>query len=373
MKFLKPFDFFSHRPLNEKVSENLLAKGSRGDEVGKLQQRLIELGFLKIQKPTNFFGEETKKAVEEFQRSSGFKDKEKSTEEERLSGKIIDGIVGPTTSNLLYKVTKKRQRFSEQDILNKKLSFDAESTGQSINKNFEIRDIIELTKNKNCSLLFDGLHVIWCVDGKPTKKKWKATSGLTVGNLGSTQKSFLAKAKDLTKIAYLAGKMKMSMDQDKAAKYNEIGPTPPGKYKIGLLEKRDGEKIQPSVIESVYKYYTGGIKGLGQGKFTDDSEFSKIAWGNFRAPLQPYPSTNTYGLTSEKRGGFYIHGGAIPGSHGCIDLSKNMDDFARFLTFWQERHKQKQIDIVVDYETYNKAPLYVKFFKFSSDLLGLKD
>ncbi|MFA5652722.1 MAG: RHS repeat-associated core domain-containing protein, partial [Desulfomonilia bacterium] len=38
-------------------------------------------------------------------------------------------------------------------------------------------------------------------------------------------------------------------------------------------------------------------------------------WGKYRAPLNPHPSTDTYG-----RDGFFLHGGKSPGSAGCVDL-----------------------------------------------------
>jgi hypothetical protein len=50
----------------------------------------------------------------------------------------------------------------------------------------------------------------------------------------------------------------------------------------------------------------------------------RSAWGNFRLTIHPYPSTETYG-----RGGFFIHGGSIPGSAGCIDLTVHIDKFVK--------------------------------------------
>ena len=38
-------------------------------------------------------------------------------------------------------------------------------------------------------------------------------------------------------------------------------------------------------------------------------------WGDWRAPLVPTKGTKTHG-----RDGFFIHGGGITGSAGCIDL-----------------------------------------------------
>lgn len=49
------------------------------------------------------------------------------------------------------------------------------------------------------------------------------------------------------------------------------------------------------------------------------------SWGNSRVWLDASKDTNTYG-----RSGFSIHGGAVPGSAGCIDLTSSMDDFTKW-------------------------------------------
>jgi hypothetical protein len=54
---------------------------------------------------------------------------------------------------------------------------------------------------------------------------------------------------------------------------------------------------------------------------------SRAAWGNFRLTIHPYPSTKTHG-----RGGFFIHGGTVPGSAGCIDLVGHIDKFVEHLS-----------------------------------------
>ncbi len=46
------------------------------------------------------------------------------------------------------------------------------------------------------------------------------------------------------------------------------------------------------------------------------------AWGDWRVWLDPLPGTDTLG-----RSGFSIHGGAVPGSAGCIDLCGGMPSF----------------------------------------------
>ena len=51
---------------------------------------------------------------------------------------------------------------------------------------------------------------------------------------------------------------------------------------------------------------------------------STEAWGDYQITIHPYPATPTYG-----RGGFFIHGGSVLGSVGCIDLAKNMNTFVK--------------------------------------------
>jgi hypothetical protein len=79
-----------------------------------------------------------------------------------------------------------------------------------------------------------------------------------------------------------------------------VGPIPEGKYWINPAELWENA------------WY----------KFWDPTD----AWGNYRITIHPYPGTEVYG-----RGGFFIHGGAEPGSAGCIDLTSAMNDFVKFL------------------------------------------
>ncbi|MEI6708930.1 MAG: tlde1 domain-containing protein [Methylococcales bacterium] len=46
------------------------------------------------------------------------------------------------------------------------------------------------------------------------------------------------------------------------------------------------------------------------------------SWGCARITIHPQTATNTY-----SRGGFFIHGGKVFGSIGCIDLAYGMDSF----------------------------------------------
>lgn len=68
------------------------------------------------------------------------------------------------------------------------------------------------------------------------------------------------------------------------------------------------------------------------------------AWGNFRLTIHPYPGTATHG-----RGGFFIHGGTVPGSAGCIDLTMQMDNFVEQLRKELEGVSECYIPLTVRY------------------------
>jgi hypothetical protein len=96
----------------------------------------------------------------------------------------------------------------------------------------------------------------------------------------------------------------------------DTGPLPEG---VWLARQSRFERI------GVY----GSIAGLsGRGTWPG----STAAWGRFRIWLEPVGDTRTHG-----RSGFSIHGGLTPGSAGCIDLTSNVDDFARhFLSYGRD-------------------------------------
>lgn len=68
------------------------------------------------------------------------------------------------------------------------------------------------------------------------------------------------------------------------------------------------------------------------------------AWGRHWITIHPYPSTKTHG-----RGGFFIHGGATPGSAGCIDLSVHMSFFVQALRKELDGKPECYIPLTVGY------------------------
>ena len=78
-----------------------------------------------------------------------------------------------------------------------------------------------------------------------------------------------------------------------------VGPIPAGEYWIDPRQMKD---------MALNNLFSGG---------------SARSWGSHRITIHPFDDTHTFG-----RGGFFIHGGTIPGSAGCIDLTTEMWRFA---------------------------------------------
>ena len=91
------------------------------------------------------------------------------------------------------------------------------------------------------------------------------------------------------------------------------GPIPEGQY-----------IVDPSRTQSISEISTADrVKGLvGRGPWPG----LENSWGEHRTWLKPTEETNTY-----KRSGFTIHGGRVPGSAGCIDLTSRNNNFHSWL------------------------------------------
>jgi hypothetical protein len=125
-------------------------------------------------------------------------------------------------------------------------------------------------------LLFDGAVLKLRVPGAPGKDKndWVYSYAAVSGRKNDS------------------GKFTYDVDRQKL---KNIGPIPEGAY-----------WVDPSEIWENAWYKSG----------------SYASWGNFRVIIHPYPKTETWG-----RGGMFIHGGDVPGSAGCVDLTSLIDKF----------------------------------------------
>jgi RHS repeat-associated protein len=91
------------------------------------------------------------------------------------------------------------------------------------------------------------------------------------------------------------------------------GPIPEGQYLV------DPARTQSISDISSWDRFKGNFGG-GTWPGLENS------WGEHRTWLTPSTTTNTFG-----RSGFTIHGGAVPGSAGCIDLTSKNNSFHSWL------------------------------------------
>lgn len=71
---------------------------------------------------------------------------------------------------------------------------------------------------------------------------------------------------------------------------------------------------------------------------------SRSAWGDYRITIRV-----TLGTQTHARGGFFIHGGDIPGSAGCIDLTTSMNQFIKDLKGLLGKSIHCHIPLTVEY------------------------
>ena len=191
-------------------------------------------------------------------------------------------------------------------------------------------------------LKFNGNKLEFIEGGKITKT-WKAVSGRTYYHWYVNPAIW---------------NKRYTMKHEEWAKVKNEGPTPPGKYKLGVTQKRvstgkwqkDNQFIKSSVSKSTISDIPGSPFNKNEPhEFYDKTATSEIAWGDYRWALEPLKGTNTFGRDS-----FYLHGGSTPGSIGCIDLVTDSDDFAEYYEKWKSRTGNKTIVVLIDYSTYNK-------------------
>ena len=181
------------------------------------------------------------------------------------------------------------------------------------------------------------------INGKVVKK-WKAVSGRTPYHWYISPSTW---------------KKRYTMKHEEWAKYKNEGPTPPGKYTLGETQKRSSsdDKWKTDAQYAIRTTTRATISGIPGSNIKDDTphEFinntdsSKVAWGDYRWSLVQMKGTKTYGRDS-----FYLHGGSFPGSIGCIDLVTDSGDFADFYEKWKKENKKDTITVSIDYSKFNK-------------------
>lgn len=168
------------------------------------------------------------------------------------------------------------------------------------------------------SLFFDGKTLSWVVNGQ-AKKTWDAISGNTFMSAGTRYDS--------------------ETHGGKYVKLSDKGPLPEGKYSINGIQHQKRE--DNNFIKQAIAFYTS--KSVGAKNFEKGSG-ARFAWGDSRCAIKSTAGTDTFGRHS-----FYIHGGAIAGSSGCIDLTGDMDDFAKTYGAYLAHGNKPLVPLTVKY------------------------
>ena len=229
---------------------------------------------------------------------------------------VVKGETQWTTANSNQSSIIKTNIFKESPVLNQTKSKPLDST-----TNNQISKVY---------LFFDGTTLSWYVDGKVVKS-WKAVSGRTKFNtFGDKNSEKLVK--------------KYGGKNTEFMKIKEQGPIPVGNYTISQLQKRtNGNATNFIQGKSEKELYSIMMNDKGHNWNTGTkSDF--VAWGDYRLPITKLGEADTFG-----RGSFYIHGGGIPGSIGCIDLLNQMNDFVKYFEDWKNKNDNKKLKLVVKY------------------------
>jgi hypothetical protein len=196
----------------------------------------------------------------------------------------------------------------------------------------------------NSSLIYNGEELQWVASGSVVKT-WKGVSGLTFKNTPISNWDEMLK--------------RYTSNPEEWAKDKDAGPIPPGNYSVGPLETRGGNLPEIGAIEALWLKITGQVSDSDKDRqFCKNTPLSRISWGNYRLPITPDKGNQMYG-----RGSFYVHGGSLRGSHGCIDLTDDMEDFAKFFGVWAASTKKKKIPLVVNYKSPNENTFFAKLGK----------
>jgi hypothetical protein len=293
------------QPVNKNINPKGLKLGDGGkkssekiEDVKKLQQSLMDLGYLVTDTmiPTGYFGSLTNNAL-----------------------KALYSGAPPTN---------KKKQTSGKEVVNKQ-SQKTPATSKAAKNAAKCETGTEKVLQPAASLVFDGDKLSWFADGK-TIKSWDAVSGRTWKNTSPKEWGLMTK--------------RYTTNREVWAKDENAGPLPEGKYSVGPLETRLGQPEEISGLEAFWYKLTGQV-GDSDREFCKNTILSRISWGNYRLRITPTGGQDMYARHS-----FYLHGGSIRGSIGCIDLTDDMEDFAKFFGVWSSANKQKTMPLIVKYK-----------------------
>jgi hypothetical protein len=322
-------------------------RGQKNDDVKKIQQALKLKGYnLGTTGPNNDgvdgdFGPTTQRAIKDFQTKS--KIKPTGSVDQLTRNYLFAGFANSQFLSTLpgqrgldsTKTTAAKADTAAVKTAAKSTAKTAPKAGGSLSnaaKNIAKNETgTDLVLNPNAALVFDGDNLNWVTNGKIIKS-WSAVSGLTWKNTPPSDWGQMLKR-------YTTTPQEWSKDKD-------AGPLPEGTYVVGPLETRAGGQEEIGALEAFWDKITGKVGNDQSKSFSQNTLLSRISWGNYRAYIKPTGGQKMYG-----RSAFYVHGGSLRGSHGCIDLTDDMADFAKFFGIWTASTKKKTIPLSVKYKT----------------------
>jgi hypothetical protein len=128
----------------------------------------------------------------------------------------------------------------------------------------------------------------------------------------------------------------------------DFGPIPEGTYRFSP------PSIQRFTTSEQIELLVGGITGTERVRVSGGRSVHAGDWGAGRVALNPVRREQGPCGDTRKRSEFFLHGGILRGSSGCIDIGSKFDELADFL-----RSYPRAIALSVAYET---GPTSVGFF-----------
>jgi peptidoglycan hydrolase-like protein with peptidoglycan-binding domain len=248
----------------------------------------------------------------------------------------VDGILGTRTKTALSKFQEKNKITGENGILGAKsivLLKPLMDKVKIVRPTTKQSTPSTIPSIKPSYLFYDGKTLKLVVNGKAVAS-YNAWSGRTKWNaFSASQKALVDRM--VNKIDFM--------------KIKGAGPIPEGSYYLGDIQKRtNGDALKLAGNKDWYellKLYDEEVKKIGDNhNFNAGTAQDMIAWGNYRMAIIKKSGTETFG-----RGSFYLHGGGLAGSIGCIDLVDRIDDFVATYKSHLSRTGTKTIDLYVDY------------------------
>ena len=159
------------------------------------------------------------------------------------------------------------------------------------------------------------------VDGKGTWEYHKNTPSMMVYRINEDGGSHMVEVAGQKELLVFDGEsLSWLQESGNSMKWEAVS----GELDNGMTNPAlQSEKDRGPVPEGDYFVDFGStVKRQDLDLFRAHIKYPQESWGNYFVAIQPRQLPSG-------RGGFYIHGGNVPGSKGCIDLHRSNDQFFR--------------------------------------------